>query len=110
MRDYKSSEKGNYCGRVCISSKTLCASTLYKKIGKNITAGSLAFLDKAEIRPNLEEKREEFVSDSFLNLAETHATKTIDSIKACDFKAKTSEFCKKCDYNRICWAVWCLYG
>ena len=73
VRDYKSSEE------VTTAEESAFQVRLYalglKKIGKNITAGSLAFLDKAEIRPNLEEKREGFVSDSFLNLAENARNK-----------------------------------
>ena len=103
VRDYKSSEE------VTTSDESAFQVRLYAlglgKIGRKVISGSLAFLDKNEIKPVTETDKKAFVSEDLLEKAEEHATKSINKIKQYDFKARPSTFCKKCDYNKICWTT-----
>jgi len=100
VRDYKSSEEITTPGESALQVRLYTIGL--RKVGRNATAASIAYLDNAKIEPNSDKDRRAFVSPSNLGAAEKEASQTIEKIVACKFKAKKSCFCKECYYRTIC--------
>lgn len=97
IRDYKTSEE------VIKPEHSKLQVRLYalglRNTGRNVTRGSVAYLEKTTRLDTVT------MEEAQLGEARDTAEKVINNIKEGCFEAKPGQFCKECDYNRICrWA------
>jgi DNA helicase-2/ATP-dependent DNA helicase PcrA len=93
VRDYKTSEDVRSFEHAGEQIKLYTLGL--KRMGRPVTAGSIAYLEGPEIR-NVD------VNEKALQECKNNAISLIEEIFNRNFKAKPSKFCGQCDYAEIC--------
>ena len=93
VRDYKTSEDARSFEHAGEQIKLYTLGL--KRMGRPVTAGSIAYLEGPEIR-NVD------VNEKALQECKNKAIRLIEEIFNRNFNAKPSKFCGQCDYAEIC--------
>ncbi len=93
VRDYKTSEDARSFEHAGEQIKLYTLGL--KRMGRPVTAGSIAYLEGPEIR-------DVDVNEKALQECQNKAISLIEDIFNRKFKAKPSKFCDQCDYAEIC--------
>jgi DNA helicase-2/ATP-dependent DNA helicase PcrA len=93
VRDYKTSEEARTFDET--STQVQLYSLGLNNLGKQITKGSVAYLEEAAVR-------EVIINEKTLGFALSQAEGRVHNIRDCRFQPKAGDWCKNCDRESIC--------
>lgn len=93
VRDYKSSEEARTLSEVSTQVQLYTAGL--KTMGRPVSSGSVAYLDKARVEPVK-------VTEKHLAEAKQNAQKVVNKITKRKFKPTPGKSCERCDQKQIC--------